>query len=44
LWIAPQGSYKEVQEQVGQRAVASIGDFLPESWNSSLSAPQNKGK
>jgi len=25
--IAPQGSYKEVQEQVGQRAVASIGEF-----------------
>ena len=27
--IAPQGSYKEVQEQVGRRAVASIGDFPP---------------
>ena len=27
LLIAPQGSYAEVQKQVGSRAVASIGDF-----------------
>jgi 4-amino-4-deoxy-L-arabinose transferase-like glycosyltransferase len=27
--IAPEGTYKEVQELVGQRAVASIGNFPP---------------
>jgi 4-amino-4-deoxy-L-arabinose transferase-like glycosyltransferase len=27
--IAPEGAYKEVQDQVGQRGVASIGNFPP---------------
>jgi 4-amino-4-deoxy-L-arabinose transferase-like glycosyltransferase len=27
--IAPEGTYKEVQDQVGQRGVASIGNFPP---------------
>ncbi|HZD96145.1 MAG TPA: glycosyltransferase family 39 protein, partial [Candidatus Sulfotelmatobacter sp.] len=40
ILIARQGSYREVQEQAGQRALAAIGDFPPQHLEFFLVGPE----
>lgn len=42
ILVARQGSYKEVQEQLGRRAVASLGDFPPQRLEFFLVGPANE--